>query len=94
MSSVLKLETIEFIKFSRMMTARMDFHSEAFSPSSKQMDSKASLTIAGGLAILRTSTRCCFLMDFTAVGCNEFIGIRREREIEDSEELIILIPCD
>ena len=67
MSSVLKLDTIEFMKFSLMMTARIDFQSDAFSPNSKQIDSNASLTIAGGFAIDRTSTRCCFLMDFTAV---------------------------
>lgn len=67
MSSVLKFATIEFMKFSRIITARIDFQSDAFSPRSKQMDSNANLTIAGGLAIERTSTRCCFLMDFTAV---------------------------
>lgn len=49
------------------MTARIDFQSDAFSPSSKQMDSSASLTTAGGFAIERTSTRCCFLIDLTAV---------------------------
>lgn len=66
MSSVLKFETIELMKFSRIITARIDFQSDAFSPSSKQIDSKANLTMAGGLAIERTSTRCCFLIDFTA----------------------------
>lgn len=66
MSSVLKFETIELMKFSLIITARMDFQSDAFSPSSKHIDSKANLTIAGGLAIERTSTRCCFLIDFTA----------------------------
>lgn len=66
-SSVLKLETIEFMKFSRIITARIDFQSDAFSPSSKQIDSKANLTIAGGFAIDRTSTRCCFLIDLTAI---------------------------
>lgn len=65
--SVLKFVTIELIKFSRMITARIDFQSEAFSPSSKQIDSRANLTIAGGLAIERTSTRCCFLIDLTAI---------------------------
>lgn len=66
MSSVLKFETIEFMKFSRIITARIDFQSDAFSPSSKHIDSKANFTIAGGFAIERTSTRCCFLIDFTA----------------------------
>lgn len=67
MSSVLKFDTIELIKFSRIITARIDFQSEAFSPSSRQMDSRANLTIAGGFAIERTSTKCCFLIDFTAI---------------------------
>lgn len=66
MSSVLKFETIELMKFSRIITARIDFQSDAFSPSSKQIDSNANLTIAGGLAIERTSTKCCFLIDLTA----------------------------
>lgn len=67
MSSVLKLDTIELMKFSRMITARIAFQSVAFSPNNKQIDSKANLTIAGGLAMERTSTRCCFLIDLTAV---------------------------
>lgn len=67
MSSVLKFDTIELIKFSRIITARIDFQSEAFSPSSKQIDSRASLTIAGGFAMERTSTKCCFLIDLTAI---------------------------
>lgn len=66
MYSVLN-ETMEFMKFSRITTARIDFHSDAFSPSSKQIDSNANFTIAGGFAIDRTSTRCCFLIDFTAI---------------------------
>lgn len=66
MFSVLKPDTIKFMKFSRIITARIDFQSVAFSPSSKHIDSRANLTIAGGLAIDRTSTRCCFLIDFTA----------------------------
>lgn len=67
MSSVLKLDTMELMKFSRMITARMDFQSEAFSPSRRQIDSSATLTRPGGFAIDRTSTKCCFLMDFTAL---------------------------
>lgn len=66
-SSVLKLDTIELIKFSRIITARIDFQSLAFSPSSRHIDSSASFTIAGGFAMERTSTRCCFLIDFTAL---------------------------
>ena len=33
------------------------------------MDSSASLTAAGGVGMDRTSTRCCFLIDFTAGYC-------------------------
>ena len=55
------------MKLSLMMTPRIVLQSVACSPSNKQMDSKASLTAGGGLPMERTSTRCCFLMDFTAV---------------------------
>lgn len=54
------------MKFSRMMMERICFQSVVLSPSSRQMDSSASFTAAGGLAMDRTSTRCCFLIDFTA----------------------------
>lgn len=57
------------MKFSRITTARIDFQSDAFSPSSKQIDSNANLTIAGGLAIERTSTKCCLRIDLTAIVC-------------------------
>jgi hypothetical protein len=89
MSSVLKLETIELMKFSRMITARIAFQSVAFSPSNKQIDSKANFTIAGGLAIERTSTRCCFLIDFTAVESNNlfvFWFVRDNYYERDREE--------
>lgn len=66
MFSVPKLDTIEFIKFSRMITARIDFQSVAFSPSSRQIDSSANLTTDGGLAMVRTSTSCCLRIDLTA----------------------------
>lgn len=49
------------------MTARIDFQSFAFSPSSKQMDSNANFTTAGGFDIVLISTNCCFLIAFTAV---------------------------
>lgn len=65
-SSVLNV-IIVLMKFSRIMTARMDFQSDAFSPNSKHIDSNANLTMAGGFAIERTSTRCCFRIDFTAM---------------------------
>uniref|UniRef100_A0A663M284 Uncharacterized protein n=1 Tax=Athene cunicularia TaxID=194338 RepID=A0A663M284_ATHCN len=58
--------TMVGMKFSLMMMERICFQSVVLSPSSRQMDSSASLTAAGGLAIERTSTRCCFFMDFTA----------------------------
>lgn len=65
-SSAEKL-TIVGMKFSLMMMERICFQSVVLSPSSKQMDSRASFTAAGGLAMERTSTRCCFLMDLTAI---------------------------
>lgn len=64
-SSAEKL-TIVGMKFSRIMMERICFQSVVLSPSSRQMDSKASLTAAGGLAMDLTSTKCCFLMDLTA----------------------------
>uniref|UniRef100_A0A803XKD3 Uncharacterized protein n=1 Tax=Meleagris gallopavo TaxID=9103 RepID=A0A803XKD3_MELGA len=63
--------TIVGMKFSLMMMERICFQSVVLSPSSKQMDSSASFTAAGGLAIERTSTRCCFFMDFTANQCQK-----------------------
>lgn len=65
-SSAEKL-TIVGMKFSLMMMERICFQSVVLSPRSKQMDSRASFTAAGGLAMERTSTRCCFLMDLTAI---------------------------
>ena len=66
MSSVEKFTMVE-MKLSLMMTPRMVLQSVACSPSNKQIDSKASLTAGGGLPMERTSTRCCFLIDLTAV---------------------------
>lgn len=54
------------MKFSLIMMERICFQSVVLSPRSRQMDSRASLTAPGGLAMERTSTRCCFLMDLTA----------------------------
>lgn len=56
------------MKFSRMITERMDRHSLAFSCSNKHTDSSAILTVAGGFDIDLTSTRCCFFIDLTATG--------------------------
>uniref|UniRef100_A0A8C6KR43 Uncharacterized protein n=1 Tax=Nothobranchius furzeri TaxID=105023 RepID=A0A8C6KR43_NOTFU len=64
-SSAEKL-TIVGMKFSLMMMERICFQSVVLSPRSKQMDSRANFTAAGGLAMERTSTRCCFLIDLTA----------------------------
>uniref|UniRef100_A0A8B9LJX7 Uncharacterized protein n=2 Tax=Astyanax mexicanus TaxID=7994 RepID=A0A8B9LJX7_ASTMX len=58
--------TIVGMKFSRIMMERICFQSVVLSPSSRQMDSRASFTAAGGLAMDRTSTKCCFLIDLTA----------------------------
>ena len=66
MSSVLKL-TIVLMKFSRTITLRIAFQSRAVSPSSMQIDSSAIFTALGGLPIERTSTKCCFLIPFTAI---------------------------
>uniref|UniRef100_A0A8C3I582 Uncharacterized protein n=1 Tax=Chrysemys picta bellii TaxID=8478 RepID=A0A8C3I582_CHRPI len=58
--------TIVGMKFSLIMMERICFQSVVLSPNSRQMDSSASFTAPGGLAIERTSTRCCFFIDFTA----------------------------
>uniref|UniRef100_A0A3P9MJ44 Uncharacterized protein n=1 Tax=Oryzias latipes TaxID=8090 RepID=A0A3P9MJ44_ORYLA len=70
-SSAEKL-TMVGMKFSLMMMERICFQSVVLSPKSRQMDSRASFTAAGGLAIERTSTRCCFLIDLTAIKINEW----------------------
>lgn len=69
-SSAEKL-TMVGMKFSLMMMERICFQSVVLSPNSRQMDSSASLTAAGGLAMERTSTRCCFFIDFTANQCQK-----------------------
>lgn len=70
MDAVSKL-TIEGIKLSLFRMERMVFQSEtsgySLVSSSRHIDSNASLTIAGGLAIERTSDNCFFLMPLTAV---------------------------
>uniref|UniRef100_A0A3B3QS31 Uncharacterized protein n=1 Tax=Paramormyrops kingsleyae TaxID=1676925 RepID=A0A3B3QS31_9TELE len=58
--------TMVGMKFSRIMMERICFQSVVLSPRRRQMDSRASFTAAGGLAMDRTSTKCCFLMDLTA----------------------------
>uniref|UniRef100_A0A8C5RE79 Uncharacterized protein n=1 Tax=Laticauda laticaudata TaxID=8630 RepID=A0A8C5RE79_LATLA len=58
--------TIVGMKFSLIMMERICFQSVVLSPKSRQIDSSASFTAAGGFAIERTSTRCCFFIDLTA----------------------------
>uniref|UniRef100_A0A8C2BT09 Uncharacterized protein n=1 Tax=Cyprinus carpio TaxID=7962 RepID=A0A8C2BT09_CYPCA len=65
MSSETKLTMLE-MKLSLIITCLIFFQSLVSSPSRRQIDSRASLTAAGGLAITRTSTRCCFLIELTA----------------------------
>uniref|UniRef100_A0A8C1H4W5 Uncharacterized protein n=1 Tax=Cyprinus carpio carpio TaxID=630221 RepID=A0A8C1H4W5_CYPCA len=65
MSSETKLTMLE-MKLSLIITCLIFFQSLVSSPSRRQIDSRASLTAAGGLAIARTSTRCCFLIELTA----------------------------
>uniref|UniRef100_A0A673C8U4 Uncharacterized protein n=1 Tax=Sphaeramia orbicularis TaxID=375764 RepID=A0A673C8U4_9TELE len=77
-SSAEKL-TMVGMKFSLMMMERICFQSVVLSPRSKQMDSRASFTAAGGLAMERTSTRCCFLMDLTATNIRWKIMIMMRR---------------
>uniref|UniRef100_A0A672PVU4 Uncharacterized protein n=1 Tax=Sinocyclocheilus grahami TaxID=75366 RepID=A0A672PVU4_SINGR len=60
-----KLTMLE-MKLSLIITCLIFFQSLVSSPSRRQIDSRASLTAAGGLAIARTSTRCCFLIELTA----------------------------
>lgn len=57
------------MKFSRMMTDLIVFQTGDVvpSPSRRHIDSNVTFTIAGGFAIERTSTRCCFFIDLTAV---------------------------
>ena len=66
MSSVLKL-TMVLIKLSFIMMPRIIFQSVVFSPSNRQIDSRAILTAPGGLAIDRISTKCCLRIPLTAV---------------------------
>uniref|UniRef100_A0A3B3QSM3 Uncharacterized protein n=1 Tax=Paramormyrops kingsleyae TaxID=1676925 RepID=A0A3B3QSM3_9TELE len=65
MSSETKLTMLE-MKLSLIITCLIFFQSLVSSPSRRQIDSSASFTAAGGLAMARTSTRCCFLIELTA----------------------------
>uniref|UniRef100_A0A7M4F3Q9 Uncharacterized protein n=1 Tax=Crocodylus porosus TaxID=8502 RepID=A0A7M4F3Q9_CROPO len=72
--------TIVGMKFSLMMMERICFQSVVLSPNKRQMDSSASFTAAGGLAIERTSTRCCFFMDLTASHSHHTSSRRRKEK--------------
>lgn len=66
MLSVWKLTMVE-MKLSRCNTERIAFQSVVDSPKRRQIDSRAILTGGGGLDIDLTSTRFCFLIDWTAL---------------------------
>uniref|UniRef100_A0A8C5AQH5 Uncharacterized protein n=1 Tax=Gadus morhua TaxID=8049 RepID=A0A8C5AQH5_GADMO len=57
--------TMLLMKLSLIITCLIFFQSLVSSPSSRQIDSSASLTAAGGLVIARTSTRCCLFIELT-----------------------------
>ena len=65
MSSVEKLMMVG-MKLSLIRIVLMDLQSVVGSPISRQILSIAIFTALGGLASERTSTNCCFLIDFTA----------------------------
>ena len=67
MSSVEKLIMVG-MKLSLMRMVLIERQSVVGSPMSRQMLSMAIFTALGGLASERTSTNCCFLIDFTARG--------------------------
>lgn len=54
------------MKLSLIITCLIFFQSLVSSPSIRQIDSKANLTVAGGFVMDRTSTRCCRLIELTA----------------------------
>uniref|UniRef100_A0A671V435 Uncharacterized protein n=1 Tax=Sparus aurata TaxID=8175 RepID=A0A671V435_SPAAU len=58
--------TMLLMKLSLIITCLIFFQSLVSSPSMRQIDSRASLTAAGGLVMARTSTRCCRLIELTA----------------------------
>lgn len=89
-SSVLKLMIVE-MKFSLINIPRSCLQSSSPSPSNTQMDSTASLTAAGGLARVRTSTRCCFLIALTAVGCGK--GQGRQTTVQNKTHQAVTKAC-
>uniref|UniRef100_A0A3P8UVQ4 Uncharacterized protein n=1 Tax=Cynoglossus semilaevis TaxID=244447 RepID=A0A3P8UVQ4_CYNSE len=65
-STAAKSLTMLLMKLSLIITCLIFFQSLVSSPSIRQIDSRASLTAAGGLVMARTSTRCCRLIELTA----------------------------
>lgn len=55
------------MKLSLRITGLIFFQSHVSSPNKRQIDSKASFTAGGGLAIVLTSIRCCFFIELTAI---------------------------
>uniref|UniRef100_A0A8C3GA96 Uncharacterized protein n=1 Tax=Cyclopterus lumpus TaxID=8103 RepID=A0A8C3GA96_CYCLU len=86
-----RILTIVGMKFSLMMMERICFQSVVLSPRSRQMDSRASFTAAGGLAIERTSTRCCFLIDLTAINIRTSTKKKKKKNSQKDEEITIVI---
>lgn len=73
------------MKLSLIITCLIFFQSLVSSPSIRQMDSRASLTAAGGLVIARTSTRCCRLIELTASWVEGGMCLKRAQGQEGSE---------
>lgn len=94
-SSAEKL-TMVGMKFSLIMMERICFQSVVLSPNSRQMDSSANFTAAGGLAMERTSTRCCFFIDFTANKCKKdeecWLG-RKQTASKAQQSILDLYKC-
>lgn len=65
-SSAVKL-IIFGMKFSLIIIPRSTFQSVVDSPNNRHIDSNTFLIIDGGLDIVRISTKCCRLIDFTPV---------------------------
>jgi hypothetical protein len=92
MFSALKLMIVG-MKLSFIMILLIDFHVKSRSPSSVQIDSKASLTMSGGWASERTSTKCCFFMLLTAMewrGCYMLIHHKHTFQLEQSNLFSII----
>ena len=65
------------MKFSLIIIPRKIFQSFVDSPNNKQIDSRTFLITAGGFDIVRISTKCCRLIDFTPFKRKELSEKRR-----------------